>query len=205
MTVCRTDVDLINWAKEKVFRPKSAIGTEGEEIQRYSAVYPRILAHLLSHVRRNYNNPHLVLALFHHAQTQSPESYLSGCLAPAYNQVLQTRWESFKDLEGVESGLAEMEANGVAWDRQTAKAVEKIINAVGKEVFMGTGWQEKYGKNVHMRLAQLEDKLQKDIQMQNRAYEAKKREKAEMREQARRSQENTERFIGVGEGRDNYV
>lgn len=184
MGTCRTDVDLIKWAKKNVFAPISDPNPSPDSGPRYPPVYPRILALLLSYIRRNFSNPHLVLALFHFAQTQSPESYLSGCLAPAYNEVLKTRWESFNDLEGVEAGVKEMEANGVAWDRGTAKTIGKIVDDVGREVFMGTGWQEKYGNDVHMRLAKLEDRLQRDIQDQARAYAYKKKEKVAMRAEA---------------------
>lgn len=206
MGMCRTDVDLLKWAKDKVFAPstgsqaasESSILSDTEDFgPSFSPVYPRILAHLLSYIRRNFNNPHLVLALFHHAQTQSPESYLSGCLAPAYNEVLKTRWESFRDLEGVEAGLREMEQNGIAWDRGTAKTIGRIVNDVGKEVWSGTGWQEKYGKDVHIRLAQLEDKLQKDINEQQRMYEAKLREKANMRLRASRMEERRQEYAGM--------
>lgn len=196
----QTDVDLLKWAKKRVFAPigatpsldpakaKTAI-SEGDAGPTYPPVYSRILAYLLGYVRRNYNNPHLVLALFHHAQTQSPESYLSGCLAGAYNEVIKTRWESFRDLEGVEAAVREMEANGVAWDRGIAKTMGKIVDEVSKEVFEGVRSKEIYGEGVETRLLRLEDRLQKDINMQTRMYEAKQREKQEQRNRAAQSEE----------------
>ncbi|OCF54936.1 hypothetical protein L486_07592 [Kwoniella mangroviensis CBS 10435] len=142
MEVISSDVELIEWSKNRVFKPLASIdndlnaqtGTTGQSIITYSPTYPKILAHLLRTLRVNYNSPHLVLSLFNYAQNISLESYLSGCLTEVYNEVLLTRWESFRDLKGVELGIREMEIMGVNWDQITARLISKIVEEISKDL-----------------------------------------------------------------------
>ncbi|WWC62554.1 uncharacterized protein I303_105150 [Kwoniella dejecticola CBS 10117] len=183
MEVISSDIELIEWAKSRVFKPLSEIPTStistatsnsanpsnantdananASPIQTentmqapsmtlsatptptpmisYPATYPKILAHLLRTLRVNYNSPHLVLSLFQHAKTASLESYLSGCLTEVYNEVLTVRWESFRDLIGVEEGIREMEIMGVGWDQTTSKLISKIVEEVSKDLLSSDG------------------------------------------------------------------
>ncbi|WWD04846.1 hypothetical protein V865_002917 [Kwoniella europaea PYCC6329] len=142
MEVISSDVELIEWSKNRVFKPLANIdndpnaktGTTGLPVITYSPTYPKILAHLLRTLRVNYNSPHLVLSLFNYAQNISLESYLSGCLTEVYNEVLLTRWESFRDLKGVELGIREMEIMGVNWDQITARLISKIVEEISKDL-----------------------------------------------------------------------
>ncbi|WVQ65802.1 uncharacterized protein L199_003980 [Kwoniella botswanensis] len=142
MEVISSDVELIEWSKNRVFKPlanidndsNSKTGTTGLPVITYSPTYPKILAHLLRTLRVNYNSPHLVLSLFNYAQNISLESYLSGCLTEVYNEVLLTRWESFRDLKGVELGIREMEIMGVNWDQITARLISKIVEEISKDL-----------------------------------------------------------------------
>lgn len=176
MSLIATDAELVDWARRRVFTP----ATTDEMGVTFSRAYPRMLAHLLKVVRTNFNNPHLALALFHHAQTHSLESYLSGCLAPAYDELLRVRWESFRDLEGVEQGVREMEVNGVKWDNGTQKIVGKVVEEVGQEVLDQRG-ELRYGIEVYDRLKRLETRVQKDIRAQEALYERKKANRARVR------------------------
>lgn len=191
MSCIFTDVELVEWAKKHIFKPiTSADGTVS-----YPRSYPKILAHLLKAVRSNYHNPHLALSLFHYAQTVSVESYLSGCLAPAYNELLRTRWDSFRDLEGVEAGVREMEVNGVGWDRGTQRVVSRVVEEVGRQVLDAKGVQI-WGKGVYERLSRLEQRVMKDIDDQEAVYEFKQKEKRFAREQVRRRSDSGENGDG---------
>nr|XP_019045671.1 hypothetical protein I302_06062 [Kwoniella bestiolae CBS 10118]OCF24601.1 hypothetical protein I302_06062 [Kwoniella bestiolae CBS 10118] len=145
MEVISSDVELIEWSRNRVFKPLTNIPIStntperkdtltGSTIISYPPTYPKILAHLLRTLRVNYNSPHLVLSLFNYAQNISLESYLSGCLTEVYNEVLLTRWESFRDLKGVEQGIREMEIMGVNWDQITARLVSKIVEEISKDL-----------------------------------------------------------------------
>ncbi|WVF69176.1 hypothetical protein IAT40_003951 [Kwoniella sp. CBS 6097] len=169
MAVIADDVELVEWAKNRVFKPlppvdvisttttttttkstsdptdttKSSVGGStatppstfsAAPLLTFPPTYPKILAHVLRTLRVNYNSPHLVLSLFQYAQTSSLESYLSGCLTGAYNEVLTVKWESFRDFVGVENGIREMEVMGVNWDAATARLVSRIVEEVSKDL-----------------------------------------------------------------------
>ena len=61
----------------------------------------------------------------------SPLSYIFGCTTPAYNELLETRWHSFRDLRGVHAALEEMRANGVSPDLRTRALVDDVRREVG--------------------------------------------------------------------------
>ncbi|WVR06347.1 hypothetical protein IAU60_003378 [Kwoniella sp. DSM 27419] len=244
MEIIQNDVELLDWAKNRVFKPLpkddpaaasltsntgpiSSIRSKSQlpPMLTFAPTYPKILAHLLRTVRVNYNNPHLVLALFKHAQTSSLESYLSGCLTGAYNEMLTTRWESFKDLEGVENGVREMEMVGVNWDMTTARLVTKVVEQVSRDILpssaaavssssadgpaqgqgqggfgnlAGLTGGGRYGPDVLDRLAKLDHKVQKDVRNQEKLFENLQRQKKRAREERERRLER-ERRAGAGE------
>ncbi|WVN85068.1 uncharacterized protein L203_100210 [Cryptococcus depauperatus CBS 7841] len=146
----------------------------------FSPVYPTVLARVLKTLRENFNSPYLVFAVFQHAQTSSIESYLSGCSTGAYNEVLTCRWDSFKDLEGVQRGVREMEMMGVKWDKDTNRLIGRIIEEVGRAILQGSG---RWGEDVLLTLRQLEEKVEKDVIEEERyhRFEQQSRERAKQR------------------------
>ncbi|WWD18476.1 hypothetical protein CI109_102928 [Kwoniella shandongensis] len=236
MEVIGSDVELLEWAKNRVFKPLSVpaahavtnaiVSTTTSDtdvspatpsasttttsldnatpptlppILSFSRAYPKILAHLLRTLRVNYNSPHLLLSIFHHAQTSSLESYLSGCLTGAYNEVLICRWESFRDLEGVEAGVREMEIMGVEWDSGTARIVGRVVEEVGKEV-LSSKTNGRWGEEVLERLGKLEKKVQKDVRTQERYFENTQKTKRRAREDRERKLEREGREGRAEEG-----
>ncbi|KAI9442662.1 hypothetical protein H4582DRAFT_1929935 [Lactarius indigo] len=87
--------------------------------------------HLQPPARERYDDPYLALALFEHARNLSALSYIFGCTTPAYNELLETRWNSFRDLRGVHAALAEMRANGVSPDMRTRSLVDDVRRETG--------------------------------------------------------------------------
>ncbi|ODN77608.1 hypothetical protein L202_04772 [Cryptococcus amylolentus CBS 6039] len=219
INVIQTDVELVEWAKEHVFKaqavPEPQIASESSKslgeatgeieatasdthdlppLLQFSPVYPKILARTLEVLRKNFNSPHLLLALFHHAQTSSLESYLSGCGTAAYNQVLLCRWESFRDLEGVTRGVREMGMMGVKWDRETNRLVGRVVDEVGREMLeegQGSRWGKK--EDVLIMLQQLEERVEKDIldEEKRRDYELKMKRRDRERKEAEATREAT--------------
>lgn len=140
LALCPSDYAMLEWAEHEVF----GASVRAEEAARaaFSAgkppprhlqppVYPHLLAALMSAARERYHDPHLALALFEHARNLSPLSYIFGCTTPAYNELLETRWRSFRDLRGVHTGLEEMRANGVSPDLRTRALVDDVRREVG--------------------------------------------------------------------------
>lgn len=96
------------------------------------SIYPHLIAHAMRIFRTTYLNPSLSLAIFQHAARVSIPSYVFGCTAPAYNELIEAKWEGWGDLEGVCNALEEMRANGVKMDGRTRIVVEKVRREVGE-------------------------------------------------------------------------
>ena len=154
LALCSSDYAMLEWAEREVFG--ASIRAEEAAREAHSAgksppshlqptVYPRLLAALMSAAREKYDDPHLALTLFEHARNLSPLSYIFGCTTPAYNELLETRWGSFRDLRGVHAALEEMRANGVSPDSRTRALVDDVRREIGartlwlEESEMGSG------------------------------------------------------------------
>ena len=170
MSVNANDADILSWAKRRLFSPE----IDDDGYPNFPRSYPHILAHLLRVVRTNFHNPHLALALFQHAQTHSIESYLGGCLTPTYNELLAVRWESFRDLDGVDQAVQEMLVNGVGWDRDTRKLVEKVCEEVAGDL-VEPHRARAWGDDALAKLRSLEQKIEQDILREERIYKLKKK------------------------------
>lgn len=148
LALCQSDYAMLEWAEREVFGPSiraeeaaRAAVTEGKSPPPHlqPPLYPQLLATLMSTAREGYDDPHLALALFEHARNLSPLSYIFGCTTPAYNELLETRWHSFRDLRGVHAALEEMRANGVSPDLHTRALVDDVRHEVGAR----TVWLEE--------------------------------------------------------------
>lgn len=95
------------------------------------SIYPHLIAHAMRVFRTTYSNPSLSLAIFNHAARVSIPSYVFGCTAPVYNELIEAEWEGWGDLEGVCNALEEMRANGVKMDGRTRMVVERVRREVG--------------------------------------------------------------------------
>lgn len=140
LDLCPSDLSMLEWAEREVFGPSihaeeasRAAASEGKPPPRHlqPPLYPQLLAALMSTARGRYDDPHLALALFEHARNLSPLSYIFGCTTPAYNELLETRWDTFRDLRGVHAALEEMRANGILPDSRTRALVDDVRREVG--------------------------------------------------------------------------
>jgi Mtf2 family len=140
LALCQSDYAMFEWAEREVFG--ASIRAEEAAREAFSAgkppprhlqprLYPHLLAVLMSTAREKYDDPHLALALFEHARDLSPLSYIFGCTTPAYNELLETRWGSFRDLRGVHAALDEMRANGISPDLRTRTLVDDVRRETG--------------------------------------------------------------------------
>ncbi|KAI0373509.1 hypothetical protein BV20DRAFT_962676 [Pilatotrama ljubarskyi] len=157
MELCETDMELLEWAMREVFgeskryeqaaRPTmdDAAKRDSPELsqtdtpQLQPSSYPHLLAALMRTFRDKYKDPHLALSMFDHARHLSIASYVFGCTTPAYNELIETRWRSFRDLRGVVEALEEMRVNGIELDSRTRLLGETIRREVGERDL----WQEE--------------------------------------------------------------
>jgi hypothetical protein len=58
--------------------------------------------------RDHYKDPNLALFIFNHTKKLSIFSYVFGCSTEVYNELIKTRWDCFRDLEGVYNAVEEM-------------------------------------------------------------------------------------------------
>ena len=140
LALCQSDHAMLEWAEREVFG--ASVRAEEAAREAFGAglppppylqppVYPHLLASLMHAARERYDDPHLALSLFEHARNLSALSYIFGCTTPAYNELIETRWNSFRDLRGVHAALAEMRANGVAPDMRTRGLVDDVRREIG--------------------------------------------------------------------------
>jgi len=126
--LCDTDVQLLEWAMNEGFKHQPmATPAQGQLTSvQDNQIYPHIIAVLMRTLRDKFHDPHLALAIFDHAKNQSILSYVFGCTAPVYNELIETRWFCFHDLKGILEALEEMKVNGVEADTRTRRIVETI-------------------------------------------------------------------------------
>jgi len=146
MLSCNSDQELVEWAEREVFdesrryeeAAKKAVqiaaqepGTAKELPSLQSPVYPQVIAHLMRTFRDHYKDPNLALFIFHHTKKLSIISYVFGCSTEVYNELIKTRWVSFRDLQGVYNTVEEMKVNGVPLDSVTRKLIESVRHDIG--------------------------------------------------------------------------
>jgi hypothetical protein len=161
MELCDTDQQLLEWAMREVFgesrKYEEAARKAVDQVARGETVestpmlqhpaYPHLISLLMRTFRDKYHDPHLTLSIFDYARHLSIPSYVFGCTAPAYNELIETRWTCFRDLTGILEALEEMKVNGVEPDNRTRKLVEVIRREAGvqgvweEEDHLGTGGQ----------------------------------------------------------------
>lgn len=127
--LCDTDVQLLEWAMNEVFKPQQPTETSvhGQPSSAHSnQLYPHLIGALMRAFRDKFHDPHLALAIFDHAKDLSIYSYVFGCTAPAYNELIETQWFCFHDLRGILEALEEMKVNAVEADNRTRRIVETI-------------------------------------------------------------------------------
>jgi len=126
--LCDTDVQLLEWAMNEAFKPQpTATPVQGQLTPvQHNQIYPHIIAALMRTLRDKFHDPHLALAIFDHAKNLSILSYVFGCTAPVYNELIETRWFCFHDLKSILDALEEMKVNGVEADSRTRRIVETI-------------------------------------------------------------------------------
>ena len=167
IALCESDQELLSWTMRVLFQeqvpiPAPVPGSMREEDRMHveqasintpvplpppnstpmqvlpQSCYRHLLALLMRTFRTKFNNPHISLALFHHAKNLSVASYVTCCGTEAYNELIEARWICFRDLRGVHDALEEMSNNKVSVDGKTRRFIEELRRDVGAR----TMWTE---------------------------------------------------------------
>ncbi|QRV79360.1 ECSIT domain protein [Ceratobasidium sp. AG-Ba] len=140
MFACKSDRELLEWAMREVFvhpvaseaqsisgRPNDTSETaQPEPRPLHPEIYGRIVASLMKEFREQYNNPHLAMAIFDYTRRLSIISYVTGCTASSYSELMRTHWTSFRNLQAVVKVAEEMRINGVLPDHTAAPLLIQI-------------------------------------------------------------------------------
>ncbi|KAG8826435.1 hypothetical protein FRC19_008899 [Serendipita sp. 401] len=143
--LCQNDQELFTWVVKEFFENPSLhpeVRTISQSNSNDNAIeskklpafaYSLLLSRVMRVMRTRYENPHLALALFEHARHVSASSYVMFCGTAAYNELIETRWSSFRDLQGVCEAVEEMKLNQVRVDTRTTRLIENIRREVGEQ------------------------------------------------------------------------
>ena len=137
---CNNDQELLDWAIREVFEESKqfeakarlaiAEATKSPGLKEppplQPATYPHMIPILMRTFRDKYHDPHLALSIFNYAKSLSIVSYVFGCSTEAYNELVQTKWECFRDLPGVHQSINEMIVNGVPMNTRTRRWAESV-------------------------------------------------------------------------------
>ena len=137
---CNSDQELLDWAIREVFEESKQFEAAARRAIAEAAkspglkdpprlqpsTYPHMIPILMRTFRDKYRDPHLALSIFNYAKSLSIVSYVFGCSTEAYNELIQTKWERFRDLPGVYQSINEMIVNGVPVNTRTRKWVETV-------------------------------------------------------------------------------
>lgn len=148
--LCQNDHELHSWVVKTLFEPfelqnshptSSVAISTGEHSQPEPLpgyIYSQLLALVMRTFRSRYKDPHAALAVFDHVRNASVASYVTCCGTAAYNEFIETEWDSFRNLAGVYDALEEMKLNKVRIDTRTRSLVEGLRHRMGNR----STWQE---------------------------------------------------------------
>jgi hypothetical protein len=157
---CESDQALYDWVYRELFSPLSGKSSSTSEMDSLSEnnspsqsfekvasnstslppfAFPQLLAKAMCTFRTKYADPHAALALFDIPRQISTAAYVMCCGTAAYNEYIETKWEAFRDLNGVCEALEEMKLNKVRVDTRTSRLVENLRREVGQRNL----WQEE--------------------------------------------------------------
>jgi len=114
------------------------------------------------------------MSVFERVKRLGAESYVVGCSTGAYNEMLQTKWEAYKDVSKIVELVDEMKINGIEGSQKTVEILRSIIDEIRKRKCgaMGPGAQSTI-TDVDMALL---DKLEGCAgEIQDRSFEPPER------------------------------
>ncbi|KAG2184803.1 hypothetical protein INT43_000716 [Umbelopsis isabellina] len=123
ITELRSSVDLTKYVLDELLNPDKEIDEN----------YPSLLAASIKHASFKLNDPYLALSIFQQVKSRGIESYIAGCTTGVYNTVLNLRWETWKDIEGMDALIQEMVANGVSFNDGTRRSVRDAIEEIERD------------------------------------------------------------------------
>ncbi|CAG8775190.1 31431_t:CDS:1, partial [Racocetra persica] len=119
------------------------------------ANYATLLKESIALCRTKFNDPYMAFAIFEQVKRRGVISYVLGCNAQVYNELIKTRWDCWRDLYGVGELLNEMLINGIDFDEGTREVVSdialKVFDENGK---LTAGWELEQNGQVYKNISE---------------------------------------------------
>ncbi|EAU91560.2 hypothetical protein CC1G_02049 [Coprinopsis cinerea okayama7 len=152
MGECKSKAELLQWARQHVFDEFERVQkSDSKPDQAFLLRYSKLVPKLMEQFRERFGDPHLTLTIYKYVKDRSVTSYVLGCTTATYNELIETIWDSFRDLKTIKGVLEEMKLNNVAADRQT----EKVVERVNYEATEGKLWLDRSPDGDQLALAEL--------------------------------------------------
>ncbi|SGY61434.1 BQ5605_C007g04557 [Microbotryum silenes-dioicae] len=124
-TTCSNEYEVWAWGEDNVWGPQVVDSISS------TPLYAHLVLLVFTTLREEYDSPFTALQVFHRVSTISPISFVRGCGADLFNQVLETQWLcSQGDIALVAKTLERMRSSGVLMDHRTRDLVARIGEAV---------------------------------------------------------------------------
>ncbi|TFK25555.1 hypothetical protein FA15DRAFT_655081 [Coprinopsis marcescibilis] len=149
MDKCANKAELLQWARQNVFNePVEHTNTVSTlPLPIYSRMIPRLMAQF----RERFKDPELALFVYKYTRNHSITSFVYGCMTSTYNELLLILWNHYRDLQGIQDILADMEANSVGGDRRT----EMIVERACREAAEGKLWLDRSPEGDQLALVEI--------------------------------------------------
>ncbi|TEB37483.1 hypothetical protein FA13DRAFT_1770965 [Coprinellus micaceus] len=127
---CPTKIELYQWAQANVFTllalDKPSHSKQATPTPEDQHLFQTLTPVLIRHFRDRFKDPNLSLFIFKAVRSHSAMSYVLGCTAPTYNELMITLWDSFRDLQGVRDALEDMHRSDVEATSHTQALAERV-------------------------------------------------------------------------------
>ncbi|KAF8348170.1 hypothetical protein F5887DRAFT_952426 [Amanita rubescens] len=159
INLCASDLELLLWTQREVLDPfENMIQRQSSDTPQLSTAkksvnednkphptnappstppselhiqsYHYLVAYVMRTFRDKYRDPYLALALFSKVKNHSFVSYVFGCSTRVYNELIDTKWQWFRDVRGIHDAVEEMVVNGVGINQHTRSLVENVRHGV---------------------------------------------------------------------------
>ncbi|KAL7269061.1 hypothetical protein RUND412_008284 [Rhizina undulata] len=140
MRACNTDLELGKWMEDNVFSMVTKPSIDAK-LNFPSANYADLVLEGMRILRKDFSDLAGVLSIFERIKRLGAESYVVGCSVGVYNQMIDTKWDGYRDLYKIKELVDEMEVNGIEGDENTVEILRKI----GKDVELMNGGKKGQG------------------------------------------------------------
>ncbi|CAG8607767.1 20088_t:CDS:2 [Dentiscutata erythropus] len=138
------------------------------------ANYATLLKESIALCRTKFNDPYMAFAIFEQVKRRGVISYVLGCNAQVYNELIKTRWDCWRDLYGVGELLNEMLVNGIDFDEGTREVVSDIaLKVFDEDGKLTAGWELEQDGQVYKNITEAFKVFSRKLKRNSNSYRRK--------------------------------